>query len=140
MGSLGARAMAVDDIWMRFVENMVARVSGPMKLRLFLQPTMATIFAIRSGLKDAREGRPPFLWTVLTDASSRAFLIKDGWKSVGKVFILAMTLDIVYQIIVARFVYPLEVVITAILLAIVPYLIVRGLTTRIARKKETPTR
>ncbi len=132
--------MAIDDVWMRFVENMVARVSGPMKLRLFLQPTMATIFAIRSGLKDAREGRPPFLWTVLTDASSRAFLIKDGWKSVGKVFILAMTLDIVYQIIVARFVYPLEVVITAILLAIVPYLIVRGLTTRIARKKETPKR
>lgn len=130
--------MEINDIAMRFVENMVARVSGPMKLRLFLQPTMATIFAIRSGLKDAREGRPPFLWTVVTDASSRADLIKDGWKSVGKVFILAMTLDVVYQIIVARFVYPLEVVITAILLAIVPYIVVRGLATRIARKKVSP--
>ena len=130
--------MEINDIAMRFVENMVARVSGPMKLRLFLQPTMATIFAIRSGLKDAREGRPPFLWTVVTDASSRADLIKDGWKSVGKVFILAMTLDVVYQIIVARFVYPLEVVITAILLAIVPYILVRGLATRIARKKVGP--
>jgi hypothetical protein len=127
--------MGIDDIWMRFLDNMVARVSGPMKLRLFLQPTMATIFAIRSGLKDAREGRPPFLWTVLTDAASRQYLIKDGWKSVGKVFILAMALDIVYQIIVARFIYPLEVVVTAFLLAIIPYICVRGLTTRIARKK-----
>ena len=127
--------MAIDDIWMRFLDNMVARVSGPMKLRLFLQPTMATIFAIRSGLRDAREGRPPFLWTVLTDAASRQYLIKDGWKSVGKVFILAMALDIVYQIIVARFIYPLEVVVTAFLLAIIPYICVRGLTTRIARKK-----
>jgi hypothetical protein len=127
--------MGIDDIWVRFLDNMVARVSGPMKLRLFLQPTMATIFAIRSGLKDAREGRPPFLWTVLTDAASRHYLIKDGWKSVGKVFILAMALDIVYQIIVAHFIYPLEVVLTASLLAIIPYICVRGLTTRIARKK-----
>jgi hypothetical protein len=127
--------MAIDDIWMRFLDNMVARVSGPMKLRLFLQPTMATIFAIRSGLKDAREGRPPFLFTVLTDAESRHYLLKDGWKSVGKVFILAMALDIVYQIIVAHFIYPLEVVVTAFLLAIIPYICLRGLTTRIARKK-----
>ena len=126
--------MAIGDMGMRFLENMTARVSGPMKLRLVLQPTMATIFAIRSGLKDAREGRPPFLWTVLTDPASRDYLVKDGWKSVGKVFILAMALDIVYQIIVAHFIYPLEVVITAALLAIVPYTLLRGLTTRIARK------
>jgi hypothetical protein len=127
--------MGLDDIWMRFLENMVARVSGPMKLRLLLQPTMAAIFAIRSGLKDARDGRPAFLWTVITDPSSRDYLIKDGWKSVGKVFLLAMALDIVYQLIVAKFIYPLEVVVTAFLLAIVPYICLRGLTTRIARKK-----
>ena len=127
--------MGIDDIWVRFLDNMVARVSGPMKLRLLLQPTMATIFAIRSGLKDAREGRPPFLWAVFTDAASRHSLIRGGWKSVGKVFILAMALDIVYQIIVAHFVYPLEVVVTAFLLALVPYICLRGLTTRVARKK-----
>ncbi len=127
--------MDIHDVGMRFLENMVARVSGPMKLRLILQPTMATIFAIRSGMKDAREGRPPFLWTVLTDPSSRDDLIRDGWKSVGKVFILALALDIVYQIVVSHFVYPFEVVITAFLLAILPYVFVRGLSTRIARKK-----
>jgi hypothetical protein len=127
--------MGIDDIWMRFLDNMVARVSGPMKLRLFLQPTMAAIFAIRSGLKDAREGRPAFLWTFLTERASRDYLIKDGWKSVGKVFLIAMALDIVYQLIVAQFIYPLEVVATAFLLAIVPYICLRGLTTRIARKK-----
>jgi hypothetical protein len=114
---------------------MVARVSGPMKFRLLLQPTMAMIFAIRSGLKDAREGRPPFFWTLLTDAGSRSYLLKDGWKSVGKVFVLALVLDVVYQIIVARFVFPLETIVTAILLAIVPYLIVRGFVTRIVRNK-----
>ncbi len=69
------------------------------------------------------------------NSASRSYLIKDGWKSVGKVFLLAMALDVVYQIIVARFVYPGEVIVVALLLAIVPYLLVRGAVTHIARPK-----
>jgi tryptophan-rich sensory protein len=61
-------------------------------------------------------------------------MLKDGWKSVGKVFVLALVLDVVYQIIVMRFVYPGEALITAVLLAIVPYLTLRGLVTRFTRK------
>jgi hypothetical protein len=125
----------MDDFWTRILENMADRVSGPMKFRLLLQPVMASIFAILSGLNDARTGKPPYFWTLLTDPAHRADMIKDGWKSVGKVFVLALVLDVVYQIIVSRFVYPGEAIITAFLLAIVPYLILRGLVTRLARKK-----
>ena len=125
----------MDDIWTRILENMADRVSGPMKFRLLLQPIMASIFAIRSGLHDARTGKPPYLWTLLTDPAHRADMIRDGWKSVGKVFLLALVLDVVYQIIVSRFVYPGEAIIVAFLLAIVPYMILRGLVTRLARKK-----
>ena len=124
----------MEDIWMRFVEHMVDRVSGPMKFRLLLQPVMATIFAVMSGLKDARAGRPPYFWGLLTDPTHRRDMIKDGWKSVGKVFVLALVLDVVYQIIVLRFVYPGEAIAVALALAIVPYLIVRGLVTRLARR------
>ena len=124
----------MDDLWMRIVENLTDRVSGPMKFRLILQPLMASIFAILSGLKDAQLGRPPYFWALLTTPAHRADMIKDGWKSVGKVFVLALILDVVYQIIVSRFVYPGEVVLVAFLLAIVPYLILRGLVTRISRK------
>jgi hypothetical protein len=60
-------------------------------------------------------------------------MLQDGWKSVGKVFVLALALDVVYQIIVQGFVYPGEAIIVAFLLAIVPYLIVRGLVTRVAK-------
>ena len=63
-------------------------------------------------------------------------MLKDGWKSVGKVFVLALILDVVYQIIVMRFVYPGEALITAVLLAIVPYLTLRGLVTRFRRKAQ----
>jgi hypothetical protein len=125
----------MDDIWSRIAENMVNRVSGPMRLRLFMQPTMAAIFAIRSGLRDARSGKRPYFWTLATDPTARAELIKDGWKSVGKVFMFALALDVVYQIVELRFVYPGEAVIVAFLLAIVPYLILRGLVTRLMSRK-----
>jgi hypothetical protein len=125
----------MEDIWMRIVENLSDRVSGPMKFRLLLQPVMASIFAILSGLKDARAGKPPYFWSLVTDPTHRADMLKDGWKSVGKVFVLALVLDVVYQIIVLRFVYPGEAIIVAFVLAILPYLILRGLVTRLARKK-----
>jgi len=125
----------MDDIWMRIVEDLTDRVTGPMKFRLLLQPIMASIFAIRSGLQDARAGRPPYFWALFTEPSHRADMIKDGWKSAGTVFILALVLDVVYQIIVSGFVYPGEVIIVAFILAIVPYLILRGIVNRLAQKK-----
>jgi hypothetical protein len=125
----------MDEVWTRYVENMVGRLTGPMKLRLVMQPLMAAIFAIRSGLGDARAGKPPYLWSLFTNPGSRAEMLKDGWKSVGKVFLMALILDIVYQLITTRFVYPLEAITTALLLAIVPYLILRGLVTRLAGRK-----
>ncbi|MCH4561032.1 hypothetical protein [Mesorhizobium jarvisii] len=122
------------DTWVRIAENLVERVSGPMSLRLILQPTIATILAIRAGLKDAREGNPPYFWSVLTNPAHRAVMLRDGWKSIGKVFIAALVLDVAYQLIVERFVYPGEAIIVAIVLAILPYLILRGLVTRLARR------
>lgn len=123
-------------MWMRLVHNLIARVTGPMKFRLVLQPLMAAIFAIRSGMKDAREGNPPYFWSLLSNPAHRAAMLKDGWKSVGKVFILAIVLDVVYQIIEQHFVYPGESLIVAFVLAIMPYLVLRGLVTRLARTKD----
>jgi hypothetical protein len=126
----------MDDMWMRIGSDMVARVSGPMKFRLVLQPVMAAIFAIRSGLADARAGKSPYFWALCSDHRQREAMLKDGWKSVGKVFVLALVLDVVYQIMESRFVYPGEAVIVAVILAIAPYLILRGLVTRLARRNE----
>ena len=68
-----------------------------------------------------RRPADPYFWAILTNPTHRAALLKDGWKSVGKIFVLAIVLDVVYQVIVDRFVYPGEVIIVALLLAIVPY-------------------
>jgi hypothetical protein len=126
----------MDHMWERVTSQLIARISGPMKFRLVLQPAMAAFFAIRAGLADARAGKPPYFWGLLAHPSRRMDMMKDGWKSVGRVFILALVLDAVYQIIVLHFVYPGEMIIVAFVLAIVPYLIVRGLVTRLARRKK----
>jgi hypothetical protein len=126
--------LAMDEMFSRFVNDMVARVSGPLHFRLVLQPAMAAFFAIRSGLADARAGRPPYFWALLSgDRATRDEELESGWKSVGRVFILAVVLDIVYQLYVLHFVYPIQAIAVAVILAIVPYLILRGLVTRLAR-------
>lgn len=124
----------MDEIWARIVDNIVDRVSGPMKLRLLLQPLMACIFAVRSGLEDAREGRPPYFWALWGEPAHRVDMLRDGWKSIGKVFVLAVILDVIYQIMVLRFVYPGEALVVALGLAILPYLAVRGLVNRLWSK------
>lgn len=115
-------------------DNLQERISGPMSVRLYIQPAMAAFFAIRSGLKDAREGKPPYFWSLFSDADHRRELIRDGWKSIGKVFVLAVILDAVYQFVVERFIYPIEALVIAFIVAIIPYLVLRGLVTRIVRR------
>jgi hypothetical protein len=127
----------MDHLIARVTENLIARVTGPMKFRLLLQPGMAIFFAIREGLKDAQGGKPPYLWGCLTDRDERKAMLKEGWKSIGKVFTLAVVLDIVYQLIEHRWqVYPGEAILVAIILAIVPYLLVRGPINRIVRRRK----
>jgi len=75
---------AVEDLLTRVVGNLIGRVGGPMKFRLIIQPLVATVFAVRAGLKDAREERPPYLWTIFTHTDQRSDMSRDGWKSVGK--------------------------------------------------------
>lgn len=124
----------MEELLSRFWDGLVSRVGGPMTFRLILQPTMAALLALRAGMKDAHEGRPPYLWTVLTDPAQRAELLREGWKSIARVFLLAMIMDLIYQWIVLRWVYPLETLVVAIVLAVVPYALIRGPVTRIVRR------
>jgi len=111
-----------------------------MQFRLVLQPLMAAFFAIRDGLADARAGRPPYFARLVSDSVHRKELIESGWKSVGKVFILAVVLDVVYQLWVLHTVYPFQAFAVAAILALVPYLILCGITNRVARELHRPRR
>lgn len=124
----------MDELIVRGFEGLVDRVGGPMTFRLILQPLMATLLALRAGLKDAREGRPPYLWTIITDSAQRPGLLREGWRSIARVFVLAVVMDLIYEWVMGRWFYPLETIAVAIILAVLPYVLLRGPINRIARR------
>ena len=121
------------DALKRAVDELLGRASGPMHFRLILQPLMASILAVRAGLRDARQGEPPFVWGFVTAPQERKRLLAGVWKDIGKIFIIAILLDTVYQVIALRTVYVLQVLLVAVVLAILPYVLIRGPVTRLAR-------
>ena len=124
---------AMDDTLARIFEHLAARIGGPLTFRLIVQPLVAATLALRAGLADAHMGRRAYFWAILSDPEHRREHLGEGWTDVAKVFVLAFVIDVVYQIIKQRWVYPDEALIVATMLAIVPYLLIRGSVTRIAR-------
>lgn len=112
--------------------NFLARPNGHLSFRFILQPCMAALLALRAGVQDAREGKRGYLWPILINPERRTQLLHDGWRGARTPFILAIVLDCVYQLITVHFIYPLELLFTATLLALVPYVVLRGLFNRIA--------
>jgi len=125
----------MDNVLTRFTTDMLGRLPGPMQFRLFLQPGMAAFLAFRDGLTDARTGRRPYFARLVSDQADRAGLIENGWKSVARVFVLAVLIDVVYQLYVLHTVHPIQALAVAVILAIVPYLVLRGIVTRVARRE-----
>jgi hypothetical protein len=123
------------DAWITQVWREIAeRPDGPLAMRFYLQPAMAIFFAVRDGLKDARVGRPAYIWDLFSHPENRRELIRDGWKSFGKIFILAAVLDTAYQLIVFHGLRPVQTLLIATMLAVIPYVVLRGPVNRIARR------
>ena len=114
-------------------DEVVGRLSGPMWLRFIIQPIVSTAFAIRAGVRDARDDRPAFLQSLWSHPHLRRQQLLSGWRDVGLLFCVAATLDAVYQVGVLRFLYPVQAIVIAGALALGPYVICRGLVTRVTR-------
>jgi hypothetical protein len=122
------------EVVMRIWQNLLDRPGGPFVFRFILQPIMATIAALRDGIHDARTGRAPFLWTVLTDPARRRGRLDEALIATSRIVLLGLAIDTVYQYIEFETFHPAEALIIALLLAFVPYLVLRGVVTRVARR------
>ncbi len=122
------------DLAIRFWDELIARPSGPMAFRFILQPTMASIMALRDGIKDARADRAPYLWTILHDPDRRADRLYEGILAVFRVLALGVVMDTIYQVTVLHGLRPLQTIVVTIVLAFIPYLILRGPIARIAKR------
>ena len=124
----------MDEMFQRFWTDLVERIGGPMSFRLVLQPLTAVLLAVRSGVKDARAGRRPYLVVLFSGGSESRDQLRHGWEDIGRVFLFALVIDAIYQAFVLRWFYPGEALITAVVLAIVPYALLRGPAARLARR------
>lgn len=121
----------------QFLEDLLARLTGPMHFRLILQPLMAIALGIRDGRKDARAGRPPFVTDLLLRPEKRGRNIKEALRALAKPLVIAIVLDGVAQYLMLGTVYPGAAVFVGVVIMGLPYSIARGVTNRIvtARRK-----
>ena len=106
-----------------------------MRFRFYLQPLMAAIAAIHDGREDARAGRSPYFMTVLRNPQERVGRLREGLNATARIILLGLVMDVIYQLLVLKTFYPNEALVVALLLAFVPYVIIRGLVLRIARSR-----
>ena len=125
----GITVATFQHIW----SDLVEKPGEPMRFRFILQPLMAALVAFRDGLQDARKGRSPYFWTVIRNPGKRVERLEEGLNATARVILLGIGVDAVYQVIVLKRFYPNEAVVVALLLAFIPYLVLRGPAARAAR-------
>ncbi len=126
----GVTFATIQRVWRQLIE----RPDGPMAFRFILQPLMAAIAAFLHGRRDARAGRSPYFSTVLHNREERIERLREGLNATARIILLGLIMDAIYQVIVFKRFYPAEAVIIAVLLGFVPYVIFRGVFTRILRR------
>ena len=127
----GVTAESLGRLW----KDILDRPTGPMMFRFILQPAMAIIAALRDGVRDARLGRRPYVWALIhgvRDSGGRAGRLWEGIVSTARILILGVVMDVIYQWKVFDTFYPGQSAVIAILLAFIPYLLLRGPFDRIA--------
>lgn len=132
----------MDELLTRTWDMLIGREHGPLAFRLILQPIVGALLAIRAGVKDAKAGRPPHGWAIATDPVHRRELLRESWHDVARLFIAAVIIDMIYEVIVFQWIYPGQALIMALIVALPSYLLVRGPADRIAqlwlRSKKPP--
>ena len=110
----------------RGFDELLGRASGPLHLRLAIMPTVVTVLAVRAGLRDAREGRTRFVGAIFANPAERPRLLRSALKDLGRVLVMAVAVDTVYQVFVLRAFHVVQLCIVVVACAIVPYVLIRG--------------
>ena len=106
-----------------------------------VQRNAIAAFRHRFTLRQTRRTVPIMFSIELVQASERLsvtgkprrlrVMLRNLWRIAGKVFLVALVLDAIYQIIVFHWIYPVQALIVATLLALVPCMLVRAVGNRI---------
>jgi hypothetical protein len=121
-----------------FFQDILARLTGPGRLRFIIQPTVAIILGARSGMKDASAGLPPFLWALIFHKERRRELLHSTVASIRNLVAIAILLDLVSQFLIFGEVRPGAALVVGPVLIGTPYALSRALANRLWRSKHQP--
>jgi hypothetical protein len=131
------RILETGDLYLftnQFFLDILARLSGPGRLRFVFQPVVAVILGVRSGMKDGSAGLPPFLWALLFHKQHRRELFRSTLASVRNLVAIAILLDLIAQFLIFHEVRPGAALVVGPVLIGVPYVVSRALSNRIWRR------
>ena len=117
----------------QFVEELPKRFTGPGRFRFILQPSLAILIGLRGGIADARAGRLPYLYGLLTGGRDRKELVRSGWVAIRDLVAMGIVLDAVAQLLIYRQVHPGAALVIGPVLICTPYAVMRALSNRAAR-------
>jgi hypothetical protein len=115
-----------------FLEDIPRRLTGPGRFRFVLQPLVATVLGIWSGLADARAGRPPYLYGVLFHRDRRGELVRTGFETVVNLLLMGILLDAIFQWVILGVSHPGAALVVGPVLIVLPYSLARALSNRLA--------
>jgi hypothetical protein len=118
-----------------FIEDIPKRLTGPGRFRFVLQPLVAILLGLRSGLADARAGRPAYLYGVLLHPGLRRELVRTGFAAVANLLLMGILLDSVFQWVILGASYPGAALVVGPVLIVLPYSLARALSNRLARAR-----
>jgi hypothetical protein len=121
-----------------FLDDLPKRLTGPGRFRFVLQPSIATLLGIRSGVADARAGRPPYLLGLATDRQRRGELAREGFAAVANLLLMGVLLDAVFQWVILGVSHPGAALVVGPVLITAPYAVARALSNRAARWSGSP--
>ena len=117
----------------QFIEELPRRFAGPGRFRFVFQAMMAILVGCRGGLKDARAGRPAYLYGLLAAAGKRREMVRCGWTAIRDLVSMGIILDAAAQLVIYRQVHPGAALLMGPTMIGVPYAVARALTNRVVR-------
>jgi hypothetical protein len=117
-----------------FLQDIPARLIGPGRFRFILQPIVATVLGIRSGLADAKAARPPYLYGILFRRDLRLELAKSGFENIVNLLLFGILLDAIFQWIILGVCHPGAALVVGPVMIIGPYVLARAFTNRLSRR------
>ncbi len=119
-----------------FFDDMLARLTGPGRLRFIVQPTVALLLGARDGAKDGRAGTPPFLQVLVCGGQPFRESLKTAFRSTRDLICVAILLDVISQLLIFRVVNPGAALLLGPVLIGVPYAVARGCARRLWRRRD----